>query len=151
MGCNYFLPLWLGWLAFAAICLLVIAGIPWRTGQESRQGHYPKWHPPDVGWALWCSNNVQCPEYEALFPQAMIRWGKNVAEFRVCLSQQVQILQLEYPGRIQQEHIEEMKQDCFYEGLNPEYQWMLAHKVDSEHPARYSNLLLADQKLERWI
>ena len=34
--------------------------------------------------------------------------GENVAMFRVQLSQQVQILQSEYPGRIQQEHIEEM-------------------------------------------
>ena len=35
--------------------------------------------------------------------------GENMAKFGVCLSQQVQILQSEYPGRIQQEHIEEMK------------------------------------------
>ena len=35
--------------------------------------------------------------------------GENVAEFRVCLFQQVQALQLEYLGRIQQEHVEEMK------------------------------------------
>ena len=75
--------------------------------------------------------------------------GENVAKFGVCLSQQVQILQLEYLGRIQQEHIEEMKQDCFYKGLSLEYQWMLAHKVNGEHPARYSNLLLAAWKLER--
>ena len=34
--------------------------------------------------------------------------GENVAQFRVHLSQQVQILQSEYPGRIQQEHVEEM-------------------------------------------
>ena len=34
---------------------------------------------------------------------------ENVAKFGVHLSQQVQILQLEYPGRIQQEHTEEMK------------------------------------------
>ena len=27
---------------------------------------------------------------------------------------------------------------------------MLAHKVDGEHPASYSNLHLAAQKLERW-
>ena len=46
---------------------------------------------------------------------------ENIAEFGVHLSQQVQILQSEYLGRIQQEHIEEMKQDCFYEGLNPKY------------------------------
>ena len=60
-------------------------------------------------------------------------FGENVAKFRVCLSQQVQILQLEYQGRIQQEHMEEMKQDCFYEGLNPKYWHMLAHKVDAPH------------------
>ena len=41
--------------------------------------------------------------------------GKTITEFRVCLLQQVQILQLEYLGRIQQEHVEEMKQDHFYE------------------------------------
>ena len=50
------------------------------------------------------------------------RSGENVAEFGVHLSQQVHILQLEYPGRIQQEHVEEMKEDHFYEGLNPKYQ-----------------------------
>ena len=72
-----------------------------------------------------------------------------MAEFGVCLSQQVQILQSEYLGRIQQEHIE-MKEDHFHEGLNPKYQQMLAHKVDSEHPAGYSNLLLAAQMLEKW-
>ena len=47
--------------------------------------------------------------------------GKNVAEFSVHLSQQVQILQSEYPGRIQPEHVEEMKCDHFYVSLNPEY------------------------------
>ena len=36
-----------------------------------------------------------------------------------------------------------------YEGLNSEYQHMLAHNVDDKHPASYSNLLLAAQKLER--
>ena len=76
--------------------------------------------------------------------------GENVAEFGVHLSQQVQIFQSEYPGRIQQEHIEEMKWDHFYEPLNPEYWWILAHKVDGEHPARYSGLFLAPQTLERW-
>ena len=35
--------------------------------------------------------------------------GENVAEFRVCMSQQVQILQMEYPSRIQQELVEEVK------------------------------------------
>ena len=47
---------------------------------------------------------------------------ENMAEFRVHLSQQVQIPQVEYPGRIQQKHMEEMKQDHFYDGLNPKYQ-----------------------------
>ena len=56
--------------------------------------------------------------------------GENMAGFGVCLLQQVQILQSEYLGRIQLEHLEEMKCDCFYEGLKPEYWQMLAHKVD---------------------
>ena len=46
--------------------------------------------------------------------------SENVAEFGVCLSQQVQILKSEHPGRIQPEHLEEMRPDCFCEGLNPE-------------------------------
>ena len=68
--------------------------------------------------------------------------GENVARFGVCLSQQAQILQSEYLGRIQQKHIEKMKQDHFYEGLNPKYQHMLAHNIDGEHPTRYSDMLL---------
>ena len=56
---------------------------------------------------------------------------------------------MEYPSRIQQEHVEEVKQDHFYECLNPEYWWMLAHKVDGENTVTYSKLLLAPQKLER--
>ena len=75
--------------------------------------------------------------------------GENVANFGVCLSQQVWILQSEYLGGIQQKHVEEMKQDGFYKGLNPKCQWMLAHEVD-EHPAGYCDLLLAAQRLERW-
>ena len=43
--------------------------------------------------------------------------GENVAEFGVCLSQQVQIVQMEYSGRIQQEHVEGVKWDHFFEGL----------------------------------
>ena len=35
--------------------------------------------------------------------------GVNVAKFRVYLSQQAQILQMAYPGRIQPKHVEEMK------------------------------------------
>ena len=74
----------------------------------------------------------------------------NVGEFGIPLSQQVQILQSEYLGRIQKEHIEEMKHDCFYEGLNPKYQQMLAHEVNGEHLASYTDLPLAILKLERW-
>ena len=77
--------------------------------------------------------------------------GENMAEFRVHLSQQVHILQMEYLSRIQQENVEEVKQDHFYEGLSPAYWQMLAHKVDSENPVIYSELLLAAQKLERWM
>ena len=76
--------------------------------------------------------------------------GENVAEFGVCLSQQVQILQTKYPGRIQQEHVEEVKQDCFYRGLIPEYWLMSTHKVDDKNPVIYSKLLHTAWKLERW-
>ena len=75
---------------------------------------------------------------------------ESVAEFRGHLSQQVQKHQLEYLRRIQQEHIEEMKWDHFYKGLNLEYQCMLANKMDGKYPTTYSDLLLAAGKLERW-
>ena len=75
--------------------------------------------------------------------------GENVAEYRMHLLQQVQIFLLQYPGRIWPKHIVEMKCDQFYEGLNLEYQLLLAHKVDDENPAGHSNLLLAAWKLER--
>ena len=75
--------------------------------------------------------------------------GENVAKCGVCLSQQVQILQTEYPSRIQREHVEEVKWDHFYEGLSPKNQQMLTHKVNGESPVTYSELLLAAQKLER--
>ena len=54
---------------------------------------------------------------------------EKVAEFGIHLLQQVQILQLEYPGRIWLKHVEEMKHDYFYEGLSLKYQHMLAHKI----------------------
>ena len=47
--------------------------------------------------------------------------GENIAEFGVCLLQQVQILQSEYPGRTHLECTEKIKHDCFNEGLNPKY------------------------------
>ena len=77
--------------------------------------------------------------------------GENVAKFGVCLSTQVQILQTKYPGRIQQEHVEEVKRDHFCDCLSPEDWWMLAHKVNGENPVTYSELLLAAQKLEKWV
>ena len=67
----------------------------------------------------------------------------------MCLSQQIKMLQVGYPSRIQQEHVEEVKQDHFYEGLSSEYLQMLAQKVDGENPVTYSKLLLTAQKLER--
>ena len=87
--------------------------------------------------------------FDTLFYSLKQGSWENVVQFGVHLLQQVQILQLEYPERIQQEHMEETKWDCFYEGLNHKYWCMLAYKVDGEHPASYSDLLLAAQKLKR--
>ena len=77
--------------------------------------------------------------------------GEKMAEFVVHLFQQIQILQMKYPSRIQQEHMEEVNWHHFYRGLSPEYWQMLAHKVDGENPVTYSKLLLAAHKLERWV
>ena len=40
---------------------LIVARVPGRPGWEFRWGCYPEWHPPDVGWALWHSNDIWCP------------------------------------------------------------------------------------------
>ena len=74
--------------------------------------------------------------------------GEKVAEFGVHRSQQVQKLQSEYPGRIWPKCGGDEAWPLLW-GLKPKYQCMLAHKVDGENPAGYSNLLLATQKLER--
>ena len=50
--------------------------------------------------------------------------GENMAKFRVCLSQHVQILQMEYPGRIQ----------ACGAGEVALLLKMLAHNVNSENP-----------------
>ena len=39
--------------------------------------------------------------------------------------------------------------DHFYGSLNPKYQQIMAHSIDGEQPAVYSDLLLAVQRLER--
>ena len=71
----------------------------------------------DEHYAVMKTFDALCKELYSL-KQGM---GENVAEFWVHLSQQVQILQMEYPSQIQQEHVEEVKWDCFHKGLNPEY------------------------------
>ena len=132
VGCNYFLLLGLGQPKSAAICLLVITGVPWRPCQEFRWVCYPNWHLIDVGqhYDMMMTFDVLSKELYSLKQGSR----ENVAEFGVCLLQQVHILQSEYPERIQQEHMEEMKQDHFYEGLKPKYQCILANKVDDKHP-----------------
>ena len=147
VGCSYFPLLGLGWPTFAAICLPVITRVFLRPSQEFRWGCYPNRCLTYVGWALWHGDDIQHLSKELYSLKQGS--GENVAKFKVHLSQQVQILQLVYPGRTQKEHVEEMKWDHFYGGLNPKYWHMLAHKMDSEHPTSYSDLLLAAQKLAR--
>ena len=88
-------------------------------------------------------------EQEAFFPQARsMRKGSQIWSVTVTAGTDTAVKSI--PEGSQQEHVEEMKQDCFNEGLNDKYWWMLAHKVNGEHPARYSGLLLAAEKFERW-
>ena len=58
---------------------------------------------------------------------------------------------MEYPSRIQQDHVGEVKWDHFYEGHSPKYWQMSAHNVHGENPVTYCKLLLAAWKLERWV
>ena len=149
VGHSYFPLLGLGWPTLVAVCPLVITGVPWRSCQEFRQGCYLNQHLVvlDKYYGMVMTFDTLSKELYS------IKQGSrgNVAMFRVCLLQQVQILHSEYLRRIQQEHVEEMKWDHFYKGLNPNYLHMLAHKMDGEHPASYSYLLLVAQKLERQV
>ena len=148
VGWSCFQPLGLGWPTLVAIPLLVMTGVSWRPCQEFRQVATltDVLQMLDEHYSIVMMFNTLSKELYSHKQDS----GENVAEFRVCLSQQVQILQSEYPGRIQQEHVEEMKKDHFYKGLNPKYQHIFAHKVNGKHLASYSNLLLAAWKLERW-
>ena len=149
VGHSYFPPIRLGWPTLVAVCLLFITGFPGDLarsfGEDATLNDVLQLFDEHYGMVM-TFDTISKELYS-------LKQGseENVAEFWVCLSQQVQILQSEYQGRITQEHVEEMKWDFFYEGLNPKYWCILAHKVDGEHPASYSNLDLAAQKLERWV
>ena len=124
----YLPPLGLGQSTLVAVCLPVITGIPGdlarSLGEDTTSIGILQMLDKHYGMVMMF-NSLS----EELYSLKQ-RSGENVAMFGVCLSQQVQILQSEYPGRVQQEHVEEMKLDCFYEGLNPDYWFMLVHKVD---------------------
>ena len=74
----------------------------------------------DEHYGIIMTFDTVCKESKELYS---LKQGssENIAEFGVCLSQLVQILQLEYPGRIHPEQLEEMKHNHFYQGPNPEY------------------------------
>ena len=72
---------------------------------------------------------------------------QEVAEFGYALLQHVQILQSEYPGRIQLEHLEEQSSTRVLI-LNNGKCWLIKWMVSSQ-PAT-PTWLLATQKLERW-
>ena len=148
VGCSYFLPLELGQPMLGSTCLLIITGVPWRPCQELGEDATPTnvLQMLDEQYGTVMTLHILSKELYSLTQASR----ENVAKFRVCLSQQVQIPQSEYLGRIQEDHVEEMKQDHSYKGLNPEYCHMFAQKVDGKHPTSYSSLLLATQKFERW-
>ena len=146
MGHICILSLLLGWLSLAAICLQVFARIPGRPGRSLGEDG-TLCHALHKHYGVVMTFDTLSKEFYFI-KEGM---GENVAEFGLHLFQQVQILQTEYPSRIQQEHMEEVKQDHFYKGLSPEYWQMLVHKVNGENPVTYSELLLTAQKLERWV
>ena len=107
------------WTAFPAICLLVIGEFPrdLARGLGENATLSDVLQMLDKHYGVVMTFNTLSKKLYSLKQGS----GENVAKFGMCLSQQVQILQLEYPGRIQLEHIEEIKGDCFYRGLNSEY------------------------------
>ena len=70
-------------------------------------------------------------------------YQEGVSKYGVQLAWYVQIIQTEFARCIRDEHLEGAKQDHFYEGLKEEYQVMLAHKMEDEHPATCAKLLKA--------
>ena len=57
---------------------------------------------------------------------------------------------MEYPSRIQQEHVEEVKWDHLYKGLSPEYWQTLAHQGWWWKSCHLFWIALTAWKLERW-
>ena len=117
MGHGHFSLIWLGWSAFATLHLLLTAGIP-------------RWSSQELGEDATLNDVLQILDehYDVIMMFDILSKelyslkqgsSENVAEFGICLLQQVQILKSEYPGRIQPEHVEEMKHAHFHEGLNP--------------------------------
>ena len=110
----------LGWNdQYLQPCLPVIAGVPGRParslGEDATLSDILL--KLDEHYGIVMMFNALSTELHSLQQGS----GENVAQFRVCFSHHDQILQSEYLGRIKQEQVEEMKQDHFYEGLNPKY------------------------------
>ena len=68
-------------------------------------------------------------------------YQEGMSEYGVWLALHVWIIQTDLPRHIRDEHLEGVKHDHFYEGLNEEYQVMLAHKMENEWSATYIELL----------
>ena len=109
---SYFPPLRLGWPAFINIHLPIITRFI-SLGKDAIINDVLQ--KLDEHYAVVMMFDALSKELYSLKQGS----GKNVAEFGVHLSQQVQIFQSEYPGRIQLEHLEDMKCDYLCKGLNP--------------------------------
>ena len=119
VGCSYFPLLRLGQPAFAAICHLIIAGVlrgdlARSLGEDTTLNDILQ--TLDEYYGMVMTFDTLSMELYSLKQGS----GENMVKFGVHLLQSVQIVQSEYPGRLQQEHAEEMKQDRFYKGLNPQ-------------------------------
>ena len=74
---------------------------------------------------------------------------ESVAKFGIRLTEQVQILWDKFPRIFPVRYMEDVKRDCFYEGLHESLQTQLAHKMERDHLSTYDELLLAACELEK--
>ena len=141
----------LGWPTLAAIHLPVITGVPWRPCQEFRWGCYPN----QCLTECWISTMAWwwhlTPLVRSSIPSSKVLGRMWPSSEWTCHSRFRYSSQSTHGGRIQQEHVEEIKWDhVSTRAWTPNISACWPTKWMANTPLATPDLLLAAQKLERW-